>query len=285
MRWLKRVRALTACAAVAGVLVTASIVHAEEKSTVRLAGSKYAGFYVQDLSQDFYEKNKDLRVIVSNVEVWESLTGLKEGRFDGVLVFGKLQPDLLAEARNSGMQLREQILGGGGVAVIVRRDNPIKALTLDQVRRIFTGEIENWKEAGGPDQPITVITRDESLSGIENFVRSFLLQGFPYAASTLRIFNHDVVRAVWKTEGSVADARLTEALPGQRKGYVKVPAIKPDADSPPVKPSKTNVRNRSYPLSGPFVLYSNSKTDNPNLEKFARFAEHLALSSRLTEAK
>jgi phosphate transport system substrate-binding protein len=63
-------------------------------------------------------------------------------------------------AQKRGVELNDYVIGSYSVAVIVNPANPIGNLTRDQVRDIFTGTIQNWKEVGGPDAPIHLYVRD-----------------------------------------------------------------------------------------------------------------------------
>ena len=65
--------------------------------------------------------------------------------------------DLLKE---NGVDLRDHIIGAYSVAVVVNAANPVKDLTKDQVRDIFTGAIHNWKEVGGADAPVHLYIRN-----------------------------------------------------------------------------------------------------------------------------
>src|SRR5207253_112974 len=71
-----------------------------------------------------------------------------------------------------------------GIAVIVNTHNPVSDLTLDQVKAIFTGATSNWKALGGPDKPITVITREEG-SGTRGAFEELVLKGGRIGASAL----------------------------------------------------------------------------------------------------
>ena len=63
-----------------------------------------------------------------------------------------------------------------GVALILHSSNPVKALTADQVRGIYRGEIQNWSEIGGADLPITVVNKAEGRSTLELFLAYFKLE-------------------------------------------------------------------------------------------------------------
>jgi phosphate transport system substrate-binding protein len=63
-------------------------------------------------------------------------------------------------ARDRNIALNNYVLGTYCVAVMVNTANPVKNLTRDQVRDIFTGAVQNWKEVGGQDAPIHLHIRD-----------------------------------------------------------------------------------------------------------------------------
>jgi phosphate transport system substrate-binding protein len=189
------------------------------------------------------------------------------------------------EAVEQGVQLQEQLVGWGGVTIVVNPENPINELSIDQVRKIFLGQHKNWKEVGGPDEPIVPMTRDESISGTEKFLRDFVLNGDPTAQQTVRLFDHDVARAVWKRKGAVADARYTEAMRARIRGRVKVVAIKQDENSPAIMPSVDSLRSQSYPVSAPMYLYYDNKSKLSDLNEFARFCARRGLGDQYAEAK
>ncbi len=56
--------------------------------------------------------------------------------------------------------LKELIVAHDGIAVVVNPNNKLKGLTSEQVTAIYKGEVKNWKEVGGADKPVVVITRD-----------------------------------------------------------------------------------------------------------------------------
>ena len=63
----------------------------------------------------------------------------------------------------------EHIVAMDGIAIVVHPSNPVADLTIEQIRDIYTGKIKNWKELGGPDQPIVVISRDTNSGTYETF--------------------------------------------------------------------------------------------------------------------
>ena len=73
-----------------------------------------------------------------------------------------------------------------GIAVVTNKANKVKDLKVDQVKDIFTGKITNWKEVGGEDAPIVVISREEG-SGTRDGFQDIL--GFESEELTKRCYN------------------------------------------------------------------------------------------------
>jgi len=64
---------------------------------------------------------------------------------------------------------QEHILALDGAIVIVHPDNPVRALTLDQIAALFAGRIDNWSQLGGPDEPVRLYVRDDNSGTLETF--------------------------------------------------------------------------------------------------------------------
>ena len=80
---------------------------------------------------------------------------------NGTVNIGMSSRELKAE---EAAQLNEYVIAHDGVAIIVHNSNAVRNLTVDQIKKIFTGDIKNWNEVGGANAPIIVYTR-ESTSG------------------------------------------------------------------------------------------------------------------------
>lgn len=77
---------------------------------------------------------------------------------------------------------REYAVAVDGLSIYVSNDNPVKELTLEQLKGIFTGRTKNWQEVGGKDAPITLYSRENS-SGTYDFFKEHVLNGQDFAAS------------------------------------------------------------------------------------------------------
>ena len=96
----------------------------------------------------------------ANVELESKLTGyglaaLIAGQCNIASASRAPLPDEVEQARVRNVELDDHIIGSYSVAVIVNSACPVSDLKREQIRDIFTGAIQNWKDVGGPDAPIS----------------------------------------------------------------------------------------------------------------------------------
>jgi phosphate transport system substrate-binding protein len=89
----------------------------------------------------------------------EGVRALLAGTCDIAALARQLTPAESRGAVEAGADLRTFRLGYAAAVPVVHRDNPVAGLTVEQLRRIWSGTIRNWSEVGGPDLPIHVVTR------------------------------------------------------------------------------------------------------------------------------
>ncbi len=120
---------------------------------ITAAGSTAFQPFAEKLADHFMQAHPDINITVqgggSAVGVQSALSGAAQiGMADLV--------DLPPEAQ----ALKSNIVARDGIAIVVHPNNPIENLSTDQVRGVFNGEIKNWQMVGGPDKPITVVSRE-----------------------------------------------------------------------------------------------------------------------------
>lgn len=149
-----------------------------------------------------------------------------------------------------GKEPREFKVALDGITVYVHPDNPLKEITLSQLKDIFTGKVTNWKELGWDDKPIIVYTRENS-SGTYVFFKEHVLQNQDYTRTAQSMpGTASVVNAVSKEKYSIGYGGVAYA-----KG-VKVLAVKKDASSPAYLPEEENIRKGVYPISRYLYMYT-----------------------------
>jgi phosphate transport system substrate-binding protein len=140
-----------------------------------------------------------------------------------------------------------------GLSVYLNDKNPVKELTLAQIRGIYTGAITNWKQVGGKDAQIILYSRENS-SGTYTYFKDNVLMGKDFAprAQTLQ-GTAAVVNAVAKDANGIGYGGAAYA-----KG-IRFAAVKKDDKSPAILPSLETVRSGQYPISRFLYLYTRVK--------------------------
>lgn len=159
-------------------------------------------------------------------------------------------------ARGRGIIVNEIPVAIDGLAIVVHSSNPINSLTLEQLRRIYIGEITNWSQVGGPNLPIVVFSRDSN-SGTYGFFQQNVLQnrnwgkGVRFLPST-----SEEAREVSRTPGGIAYGGVAYF---KNKPNLKILGIAVREGAEPVLPNEEEVRSKKYPIWRYLYFYTSGK--------------------------
>ena len=120
--------------------------------------------------EDFFWKQ------IKSSQTHGAYMGLIDGKADIILTHRTISPDEKAHAETKGVELTETTIALDAFVFVVNKENPVKTLTVDQIRKIYTGEISNWSEVGGNNADIKVFTRPRN-SGSEEVFRGLVMNG------------------------------------------------------------------------------------------------------------
>jgi len=164
-------------------------------------------------------------------------------------------------AQDAGRSPLEHIVAMDGIAVVVHPSNPVGALTVEQIRDIYTGKIRNWKELGGPDLPIVVISRDTN-SGTYECFESLVLDKQKITDKAEYVGSNGAIRQrIMSTQAAIGYVGLAF-----REG---VKAVKVNG----VEATPETVVAKTYPIARPLYMYTNGQPakDTP-LSDFVNFS-------------
>ncbi len=144
----------------------------------------------------------------------------------------------------------EFVVARDGVTVYVHKSNPLNELTMDQIKQIYTGKVENWKEVGGPDAKITLYSRENN-SGTYVFFKEHVLANADFAARAQTLpGTAAVVNAVARDKNGVGYGGAAYAK------NIKPLKVKKDAASVGIAPSAATVKDGSYALARALFFYT-----------------------------
>lgn len=211
-----------------------------------LSGSTSMEKVCEALAETFMEEYPDVTV---TVEYTGSGAGI-ESVTNKMVDIGNSSRALKDTEKEKGVV--ENVIAIDGIAVITNNSNEVENLTKEDLIKIYTGEIKNWKELGGKDENIVVLGR-EAGSGTRGAFEELLgiVDSCVYAGE---LDSTGGVKAkVASTEGTI--------------GYVSldvvddtVKALKLDG----VEATEANIKAGSYLLSRPFVMATNGEISAQN---------------------
>jgi phosphate transport system substrate-binding protein len=159
----------------------------------------------------------------------------------------------------------EHILGLDGIAVIVSRKNPVRALGKDQIAQIFTGAIGNWLQVGGSDGPINLYARDDK-SGTYDTFKTLVLGNAPLAPSAKRIEDgRGLSDSVAQDPNGIGFIGLTNIQETR-------PIAVHEGDAAPLLPTPFTVATEDYALSRRLFLYTPAQPRRELTRRFVDFA-------------
>ncbi|HZG70569.1 MAG TPA: phosphate ABC transporter substrate-binding protein [Chondromyces sp.] len=132
------------------------------KDTISISGSTSVGPLAEKLAFK-YEESNDVNIEINQIGSSAGITNA----INGVSEIGMSSRDLKQEEKDSG--LNEVVIAYDGIVVVVHPNNKVDDLTMEQVKQIFTGEITNWKELGGEDKEIVVVSREDGSGSRDAF--------------------------------------------------------------------------------------------------------------------
>jgi len=211
----------------------------------------------QAWAEEFMKTNPDTSVAVTGGGSGTGISAMIAGTCDIAEVSREMKTSELELAKKNGIEPRLFKVALDGLVVVVHPGNPVSQLTISQLADLFTGRIVNWKELGGRDAKIVLLSREVN-SGTHVYFKEHVLQsGAPGGA-----VEFTPAALLLPSSQAIADeiAQNIDAIGYFGMGYVtakqKTLAIARDAQSPYIPPTIANVIDGSYPISRPLLMYT-----------------------------
>ncbi len=208
-------------------------------------------------AETYGQLHPEVQVAVTGGGSGTGIAALINGTADMANASREIKDDERAQAEANGIEPVEHVVAGDAIAIVVHPSNPVEALSIPQISDIYSGKITNWREVGGEDRPIVLLSR-ESNSGTHVYFLEEVLRGGREDDDTL--FSPDTL-LMPSSEGISAEVRQNpNAIGYDGLGYVtpdqKVVAVAPETGATAVLPSIETVRNGSYPIARGLYIYT-----------------------------
>lgn len=227
---------------------------AELSGKVSTNGSTSMEKVIGALSEAFMQQNGSVDVTYDPTGSGSGITAAKEGTADIGLSSRALKDEEAAELDGTVVAL-------DGIAIIVNKANSVSGLSLEQISKIATGEISNWKDVGGADAPIVMIGR-EAGSGTRDGFESITGTSEKCVYAQELTATGAVIAAVESNENAI--------------GYASLSSVKDSVNMVTVDgvvPSEATVLDGTYKVQRPFVMVTKKgETLRPEVQAFINFA-------------
>ncbi len=218
------------------------------RTKVVLEGSTTVLPIAQRAAEVFMDAHKDADLSVRGGGSGVGIASILDGSCDIADASRAIERSEIKEGKKHGKNILPTVIARDGIAVVVNPSNPVKGLTKEQIRDIYTGKYSNWSEVGGGDEKIVVVSRDSSSGTFVTFTNVVLKKREVRPDAILQASNQAVATTVAGTPGAV--------------GYVGMGYLGPRLKTLSVDgvlPSRQTVHSRKYPVSRPLYMYTNGK--------------------------
>lgn len=216
-----------------------------ETSTVSVSGSTTVQPLAEKLAEAFMTENAGVRI---DVQGGGSSVGVKAAA-EGTSDIGMASRDIKDSELTESPNLKVIVIARDGIAIVTHPDTPVSDLTIEQVRDIFSGKITNWKDVGGEDQSIILVSREEGSGTRAAFEEMVMGEDVLIAASSiLQPSNGSIRTTVSTTPNSIGFLSF-----GYLDNTVKSISING------VAPTEPNAVNGTYPIVRPLNMLTNGE--------------------------
>jgi phosphate transport system substrate-binding protein len=208
-------------------------------NSVTISGSTSVGAVMEPLVEE-YKKSEGKGTDIEVQQIGSS-SGIKN-TIDGTSEIGMTSRDLKEGERQAS--LKETQIAIDGIAVIINKENKVKDLTIEQIKGIYTGKITNWKEVGGDNSPIVVVSREDGSGTREGF------------ETIIGYTAEELVNSAIISDGS-GNIKTTVAGNKNSIGYISLGYVDKEVNSisiSGVEATVDNVKSNKYPILRPFLL-------------------------------
>jgi phosphate transport system substrate-binding protein len=221
-----------------------------------------------------YKKEKPgITIELESKGTASGFSGLLSNQCDIAAASRVVAPGELSAAESNHVSFNCYMIGSYAVAVIVNTSNSVNNIARDQVRDIFTGVIQNWKQVGGADAPIHLCGRDP-ISGTYLGFRELGMEDKPYAPALKTFTNYTgIVEAVGADPNAIGYCSINlETKPGVKA--ITIRGVSPDVLA---------VNESRYPLARVLRLYTDKSKESPAATDFIQFVQSSRGQQILTE--
>ncbi len=227
--------------------------------TITISGSTSVTEIMEILAETYQSQNKSTTIEVQGTG---SSAGVKAAK-NGTSIFGMSSRELKPSEKEDS--LNATVIARDGIAVVINQKNPVQNLSIEQIEKIYKGEITNWKQDGGENNPIDLVTRDTA-SGTRG--------AFEDIMGLKRKINDEKVSAISQRAQVGNGNGVVKTIVVNNPyaiGYISLGSVDNSLKSVRVNgvsPSTKTISSGDYKVARPFLVLSKTNSTSPSANKF-----------------
>jgi phosphate transport system substrate-binding protein len=230
------------------VLVVLGLIGVSYGEDLRIDGSTTVLPIAQRAAEVFMKKHPDIKVFVTGSGSGTGIKALVDGTTNIATSSREAKDSEIADGKAKGVTLEAHKIAFDGIVPIVHPSNKLPDITTEQLRDIYNGKMNSWKELGGPDRPFSVVSRDTSSGTYEVWEEKVLKKDRVRADALLVASNGQAVQ-------TVAQNRVGIGYIGIGYADKSVKFLKVNGKTA----TEASVREFSWPIARPLFMYTNGK--------------------------
>ncbi len=230
-------------------------------SSIVIKGSTTVLPVAQGTLEAFMKKNPQVQMSLSGGGSGEGIKALIDKTADIATSSREIKKEEVELAKTKGIYPVAHVVANDAIVPVVHPQNKVKNLSIDQLSQIYQGKITNWKEVGGEDLKIVVISRDSSSGTFESWDHFVMKKAKVSPRAQMLASNGAIVTAIAKNRYAISYLGI---------GYLNK-SIKP-LQVNGVTASVASALSREYPLARELYMYTDGKAKS-DVVKFIDFVK------------
>lgn len=223
------------------------------KQSIIVKGSDTVLPLSQAEAEEFMNKNPEKKITVIGGGSGVGIAALIDGEVEIAMASRTMKESEIEKAKINGINPVEKVIAWDGIAVVVNPENPVSQLTFEQLKAIYDGNISNWRDVGGEDRKITVISRDSSSGTYEYFKEEILKERNYRQDALVQLTTGAIVQEIAQNKGAI--------------GYIGYAYLEPrikslaldSGDGTFVPATEEKILSGEYPLARQLYYYTNGE--------------------------
>lgn len=203
---------------------------------------------MQKAGEGFMAAHPDIQLSISGGGSGNGIKALIEGQCAVAMSSRGMKEKEVQAAEAKGVKPCSITIAFDAIVPVVHPSNKVKNLTNDQLRDIYAGKITNWKELGGKDGKIVVISRDTSSGTFECWNELVMRGERVMPAALMQASNGTVIQAVAKNVNAIGYVGL---------GYLNESVHGVTVDGK--EPTPANAVSKTWPISRELYIFTNGE--------------------------